>query len=786
MFKAAYCKIGLTIGQSRSRPAPKRLALCIRLLLVSPLLLLSFAAQAQTAQYFYDGAGRLTGMFDPAKGSAQYTYDATGNIKAVVNNALSAVTVLQFSPSAAPVGAVVTISGTGFSAETSVGFNGVAATPSQASATSLTVAIPVGATSGPLSVTAPGGSATSAGSFTVSSTLGPTITGVSPSPIIPGQTLTIIGSNFVAGGNVDYNRVFINNRFAEVLTATAGKITALVPNVGSGPVSVQTPSGAATFNAPLAVAPSIPWNAATQCTPGPCVFTAQFSAGAVISAQTVTLPAPGSSVTSASLPAFSFTGVGPPPVALISFFAPAGQRVAISIPASLGQSAPPTPLGFSLLSPDGWNPLPESDLPFARATGFQTISAAVTVQLTGTQTIALYVPSANKCSPAAPCAIPGVAVTLHNVPPDVTATIAPSVGGTSVPIIFQGSGQSAVVSFQQAPPSDLVSVVTTPNLTPADPGLTNGACYLATITQPELTHQIDFQCGRGANAVDFSGQLATPAPGTYTLTVTPLNPIVTAAGVSTATLTLYSIASAFTPIPIVVGGPGQTLNMAVNGQAGLLTFNGAAGQKLTLTTQLQNDSIGQCAGVGVTYQSDVYTVTGVSAATQCSTTGGSQLFTLPVAGAYAITISPDFVPSHTPAVPALQALVSLAATPAAPALAQAVAEPTLVATPSQAIQFGGPAVDLVIAAPGSSASARFQGEAGQGAEVVAGADAAFGAACFFVKTLAPDGTPLLDERSCDGSYSSGIIKLTASGTYQVFVHSDGEATGRVWLHVGRP
>ena len=72
-----------------------------------------------------------------------------------------------FSPTSGPVGSGVTITGTGFTDASSVRFNGTSAPFTVGSDSQIAATVPNGATSGPISVTTPGGTDTSTTSFTV-------------------------------------------------------------------------------------------------------------------------------------------------------------------------------------------------------------------------------------------------------------------------------------------------------------------------------------------------------------------------------------------------------------------------------------------------------------------------------------------------------------------------------------------------------------------------------------------------------------------------------------------
>lgn len=91
--------------------------------------------------------------------------------------------ITAFDPASGAAGTAVTIGGSNFTGATNVAFNGVAATFSNVTETSLSATVPAGALSGPISVSTPAGLATSTNSFLV-----PTITVVLPATINEGAS----------------------------------------------------------------------------------------------------------------------------------------------------------------------------------------------------------------------------------------------------------------------------------------------------------------------------------------------------------------------------------------------------------------------------------------------------------------------------------------------------------------------------------------------------------------------------------------------------------------------
>jgi hypothetical protein len=80
---------------------------------------------------------------------------------------IPAPTISSFSPTSGRTGTAVTITGTAFTGATAVRFGGVRASFAVNSATQITATVPVGAVTGKISVTTPGGTGTSAMTFTV-------------------------------------------------------------------------------------------------------------------------------------------------------------------------------------------------------------------------------------------------------------------------------------------------------------------------------------------------------------------------------------------------------------------------------------------------------------------------------------------------------------------------------------------------------------------------------------------------------------------------------------------
>ncbi len=167
-------------------------------------------------------------------------------------------TISSFAPTSGPVGTSVVINGDNFTGPdpdvTAVSFNGVAAAFTIDNPHKITAIVPAGATTGPISVTSPDGTAVSASSFTVTASPLPTITSFNPVSGPVGTSVTIVGTNLAGATAVGFNGVAATTFN---VNQAGTQITATVPaGATTGPISVTTPGGTATSATNFTVTPA--------------------------------------------------------------------------------------------------------------------------------------------------------------------------------------------------------------------------------------------------------------------------------------------------------------------------------------------------------------------------------------------------------------------------------------------------------------------------------------------------------------------------------------------------
>jgi len=152
--------------------------------------------------------------------------------------------ITSFTPSSALSTRWSPLPAQNFTTPPTVYFNGVKAIDIWVNYTTITAKVPAGAVSGPISVTTSGGTALSAGVFTVTNPVipPPTITSFTPNSGYEYTQVTITGANFTTPPSVSFN-----GAAAQDIWVNSTTITARVPaGAGSGPITVTTSGGTVT------------------------------------------------------------------------------------------------------------------------------------------------------------------------------------------------------------------------------------------------------------------------------------------------------------------------------------------------------------------------------------------------------------------------------------------------------------------------------------------------------------------------------------------------------------
>ena len=147
--------------------------------------------------------------------------------------------ITSVSPASGPVGTLVHIEGSGFTAPMRVAFGGNVAAVHQFNATEINALVPPGAVTGPITVSTSGGKVATPANFMVTPSPLPTITGVTPGGGPVGATVIIRGIGFLTP-----MRVAFGGNVAAVHAFTSTQINATVP-VGAltGPITITTDGG---------------------------------------------------------------------------------------------------------------------------------------------------------------------------------------------------------------------------------------------------------------------------------------------------------------------------------------------------------------------------------------------------------------------------------------------------------------------------------------------------------------------------------------------------------------
>ena len=524
--------------------------------------------------YVYDELGRLVQVTDPSGDSAIYRYDAVGNIIAIERPGSTTVSISEFTPNSGPAGTTVTISGSGFSTtpgSNTVTFGGTATTVTAATATQLTVTAPAG---GQVAVSTTNGSANSGSALFALTTAGsPTITGFSPGTVAAGVSLTVTGTNFdTVPAN---NNLTINVSPVQITSATATAIQASVPpSATTGRIGVATPNGAAMTSTYLWVAPPPYGVADLDSTTG----TLTFGTGVVVSA------AAGKQ-------------------ALRVFEGTAGHRASIKV------------TGVTT----------STNVYFYDALG-SVMQAATTILASGFVEVATLRSTATySVIVGSPNGADSATLTLYDVPPDFTGTIA--AGGSSVTVPITTPGQNGKLTFSG-------TVGQRVSLAGANGTITSqilGCDVYVSILNPDGTVLAAATCMEGSGFIDAT---TLPSTGTYTILVDPQS-----YATGNLPLTLYNITD-YTGTITADGVSSVTVPITTPGQNATLTFSGALNQWVSLrgtNGTISGQIVGCDVNVSIIRSSDSSTV---AAATCMEGSGFIDATKLPANDTYTIVVDP--------------------------------------------------------------------------------------------------------------------------------------------------
>ncbi len=538
-----------------------------------------------------------------------------------------------------------------------------------ASATQIVTTVPDGASTGPISITTPAGSAASDSPFTVG-TSSPTITDFTPAVGSAGASVNINGTNF--DSSISGNRLSFNGKRTLVNTAAATAITANVPTgAASGRISISTGAGKGT-SADYFFVPPPPFTAADV------EMTGQMAIG---SSKTVTV------ATANKIALIVFEGTAGQNVSLrttgstiasstINIYNPDGTIISSTTANTTGGFIDAHTLSASgtytiLVDPQTTNtgsltlnlnnivhktgtitpggpaetvttttPGQNARLTFSGTTG-QRISLKVDSTTYGANNSQLVIYNPDGTALASDTNVnAGDYIDTKTLPADGTYTIVvdPDLyhigsmaiklndtaeatgditpGGPAVTITIASAGQNARLSFTGTT-GQRVSLRMT--------GVTIASSALS-IIKPDGTNLV------APTTITTTGGFfdtkVLPADGTYTILIDPAS-----SNTGNMTLTLYDVPADVTG-STSIGAPAIPVSITTPGQNALLTFAGTAGQQVTVRmtgNTMSTTAVKLLRPDGTTLTSSSSSGSSFNLTTQ----------TLPTTGTYTISIDPS-------------------------------------------------------------------------------------------------------------------------------------------------
>ncbi len=403
-------------------------------------------------------------------------------------------TITSISPASGNPGLFVTINGTNLGTVRTITAGGVI-TPifSQFSDTSTSSNIPLGVTSGPLTVTTLGGSATSASTINLTC-VAPTITSFNPTSGRPLSGITINGSNFSSFDFSDVSIMFTGVLpFISASSLDTTRSTTVPLGTITGPITVTNPYGSATSSTNFTVTSGVPGVVSFSPPSGP------VGSSVVINGSDL---APVTAVLFNGVAAMSFTAVNN--AAIVATVPPGATTGNVTVTSPSGTatsttpftvtSAAPTITGFFTRGGSAGKVITISGTNFTGATSvtFNGVSATFTVD--SSSVISATVPTGATSGPIAVTTPNGTATSTTNftiaAAPAIT-TVSPSsgpfAGGTTVTINGSGfqTGATVTLSGVAALNVNVVSSTQITFVTPARSSSTSTLSVSITVTNPD-------------------------------------------------------------------------------------------------------------------------------------------------------------------------------------------------------------------------------------------------------------------------------------------------------------
>jgi len=727
--------------------------------------------------YIHDPIGRLVGVVDPTQGVAVYRYDAVGNILSIARYPITRLLVIEATPRQVKPGGQLTVWGNGFDptpANDAVQIGTVLATVTAATPTQLTVKAPSSKVVGKISVTAGGHTASSSFTETVAN-LAPSVTSVSPTIAVPGASITVTGRNFSPQTELD--RVTIGGTFVPVTAATNTSLTITMPPFSTGgSVTVSTPTGTAATSIDVVV----------DGNPSSIVSVGRLTPNVT---QTVQVPATGSAVLLMELEKGSRLVVqtsNPNPPGYnpsVSVFAPDGQSVCC--PFSL--FTPPVKLGGTYRVFVTTTNSTAGSIDLLASASNDTVGSivpngdpvTVTVSTVGGGAVLTFPGTAGQRASVSMTDV-GFAGTLALQLPDGTplAKTATATGGfldaTTLPLTatyrlsvladstWTGSATVQLYVFNDVTgtiepnvPTDISNTIPGQNIELTFPGTAGqrvsmellnptwgGHCWILNPDGTVLSYGF-FSAGMST----FLDAATFPTDGTYSLLVDP-----DGSSVGSANVTVYTFDDLSGTLTL--DGSPVTADFGIPGQNGAYTFDGTAGQRISISTT--NPFSG-----------------GVSIALKDS--GGN---TVAVANRYTNPDGTfdDFIEAMN--LPATDTY-SLSIDPYRDATGTATLSAFVVSDITHKVSSNGTVYTVTTTTPGQNFLGTFNAVTGKTATYTLTTDTvSYGSASL----LAPDGLILGSGHFTKGfidTVTIGPLTLPQSGTYQAVVDPDGPYTGQV-------